>query len=307
MKGSGKGKHAGGHSLLLNGGNDVRKPADLHQAHVLVGIEFPFLQYGSQGQVGERAKAGDGDGFAFQIGRPRETRMAHDLHQMALDGVGQENEVRTAHRRLQRDDARGGREIELSGGMQQRVMIAMALSCRPSVILADEPTTALDVTVQAQVLEVLRSAVIETGTALLLISHDLGVVAGITQRVCVMYAGQIVEEAPTTALFSSPRSPYTQSLLKAVPRIDQPVTGRRLAVIDGHPPSNADETTGCRFSPRCPERRDICSESSPNLVSLEPSHKARCFGSEPGGWIGEKGDEELATRSLRSLPRGGNG
>jgi oligopeptide/dipeptide ABC transporter ATP-binding protein len=151
---------------------------------------------------------------------------------------------------------------EFSGGMRQRVMIAMALSLDPDVLIADEPTTALDVTVQAQILRLLEQLNRERGLAVILITHDLGVVAEIADRVAVMYAGQIVEEATLEELFYDPRHPYTWGLLGSIARLDRP-NAERLAQIPGMPPSLLDPPTGCRFAPRCPHEFDKCSEPPP--------------------------------------------
>jgi len=152
---------------------------------------------------------------------------------------------------------------ELSGGQRQRAAIAMALMTRPDLIVADEPTTALDVTVQAQVLDVLREAR-DLGLALVLITHDLGVVAGIADRVAVMYAGRIVESAPVRELFAAPAHPYTAALLASVPRLDAPLTGR-LEAIEGQPPQPGEERHGCSFAPRCPSAVAQCRELRPAL------------------------------------------
>jgi oligopeptide transport system ATP-binding protein len=165
---------------------------------------------------------------------------------------------------------------EFSGGMRQRVMIAMALSCNPLLLIADEPTTALDVTIQAQVLELMKGLAQEFRTATMLITHDLGVVAGNTQRVAVMYAGRIVEEAPTRTLFAKPAHPYTQALLAAVPRADAP-RGERLEAIKGQPPSLVNLPPGCSFAPRCRKVQQICWEQRPPLDSTGPEQKAACF------------------------------
>ncbi len=149
---------------------------------------------------------------------------------------------------------------EFSGGMRQRVMIAMALACKPELLLADEPTTALDVTIQAQILDLIRDLCRELGTAVILVTHDLGVVAGLADEVAVMYAGRIVEQAPVVSLFSQPQHPYTKGLLASVPRLD---SRAQLLPIDGLPPNVADLPPGCAFAPRCPERSEACGEIPP--------------------------------------------
>ena len=163
---------------------------------------------------------------------------------------------------------------QLSGGMRQRVMIAIALSAEPEILVADEPTTALDVTVQAQILEVLDRLRDSHGMAVLLITHDLGIVAGRADRVAVMYAGQIVEEAPTDRLFARPSHPYTQGLFASVPRITGPVV--RLSPIGGSVPPPGAWPGGCRFRPRCPKAFDK-SETMPPLLPVGPEHRVRCW------------------------------
>ncbi|MGZ8398622.1 MAG: ABC transporter ATP-binding protein [Gemmatimonadales bacterium] len=169
---------------------------------------------------------------------------------------------------------------QLSGGMRQRVMIAIALAAEPEILVADEPTTALDVTVQAQILEVLDNLRTRRGMAVLLITHDLGIVAGRADRVAVMYAGQIVEEANTPRLFANPSHPYTQGLFASVPRITGPL--KRLNPIRGSVPAPAAWPTGCRFRPRCPQAFDR-SETEPPLLPVEPEHRMRC-------WLAEEPD-----------------
>ncbi len=165
---------------------------------------------------------------------------------------------------------------QFSGGMRQRVMIAMALLCEPEVLFADEPTTALDVTIQAQILELIAELKHTFGTAVVLITHDLGVVAGTTDRVAVMYAGRIVEEGPTSEVFASPTHPYTLGLLESLPRIDAGPEGE-LAAIPGLPPDLAHLPSGCPFHPRCSRVLDRCRESYPPQVVLSPTHSAACF------------------------------
>jgi peptide/nickel transport system ATP-binding protein/oligopeptide transport system ATP-binding protein len=165
---------------------------------------------------------------------------------------------------------------QLSGGMRQRVMIAMALICHPQILIADEPTTALDVTIQAQILELLGRLQRELGMAVLLITHDLGIVAGTTDRVVVMYAGQVVEIAPTRTLFADPRHPYTEGLMDSVPRLDRPRA--RLRGIPGSVPAATAWPPGCRFHPRCPYAWDKCrAEEPPLLETGAPGQAARCW------------------------------
>ena len=166
---------------------------------------------------------------------------------------------------------------QLSGGMRQRVMIAMALACEPDLLIADEPTTALDVTVQAQILALIDRLRVERNCAVLLITHDLGVVAEVCHRVAVMYAGEIVEENTVEKIFADPKHPYTQGLIKCVPRVDE-VRARKLYTIPGTVPSAGEEIKGCRFAPRCEFRMPECTESEPDLKPLEETDgTVRCF------------------------------
>jgi peptide/nickel transport system ATP-binding protein len=171
---------------------------------------------------------------------------------------------------------------QLSGGMRQRVMIAMALACNPRLLIADEPTTALDVTIQAQILDLMRGLKEKTGAAIVLITHDLGVVAEMAQRVVVMYAGRKVEEAPVGALFDRPRHPYTQGLLKSIPRLEEAgAKGRpRLAEIPGMVPSLKEQIAGCVFAPRCSYATARCGRDYPPLEQKAPGHFAACWESE---------------------------
>jgi peptide/nickel transport system ATP-binding protein len=163
---------------------------------------------------------------------------------------------------------------QFSGGMRQRVVLAMAMSNEPALLLADEPTTALDVTIQAQILDLMRELNRDFGTAIVLISHDLGVIAGVCDRVVVMYAGEVVEEGPTLAVLADPRHPYTRALLDAVPRIDG--GGLRLNTIEGMPPDPLNFPPGCRFAVRCPARRPIC-DTHPELSDVGPGRRTRCW------------------------------
>ncbi|MEO7152748.1 MAG: ABC transporter ATP-binding protein [Burkholderiaceae bacterium] len=164
---------------------------------------------------------------------------------------------------------------QLSGGMRQRAMIAMALACTPRLLIADEPTTALDVTIQAQILALLRSLQRDTGTAVVLITHDLGVVAEVADDVVVMYAGQVVERAPVQSLFDAPQHPYTVGLLGSIPRLD--VQRERLAAIDGQVPSPLRPPPGCRFADRCPYADAHCRAVPPPLREVAPGHASACW------------------------------
>ena len=167
---------------------------------------------------------------------------------------------------------------QFSGGMRQRVMIAMALACNPKLLIADEPTTALDVTIQAQILELMAELKEKFGMAIMLITHAMGVVAEVTQRVVVMYAGKVVEEAPVEALFETPRHPYTQGLIRSIPRIDRSATQRaRLEAIGGSVPSILNLPVGCRFADRCKFAMPECRLAEPPLREVAPGHKVACI------------------------------
>jgi len=167
---------------------------------------------------------------------------------------------------------------QLSGGMRQRVMIAMALACNPRLIIADEPTTALDVTIQAQILELLNELRVQRQLAVLLITHDLGVVSEVADRVAVMYTGRIVEESPVDELFARPKHPYTEGLLRSVPKLtaEHVVKSERLETIEGTVPRPTDLPPGCHFAPRCPHRMPRCTEEDIPLYELEGEVKVRC-------------------------------
>jgi len=164
---------------------------------------------------------------------------------------------------------------QFSGGMRQRIMIAMAIICNPQLLIADEPTTALDVTIQAEILDLLRTLQKENGMSLMLITHDLGVVAEMADRVCVMYCGKIMEETTNQRLFKNPKNPYTKGLMKCIPRIDDKL--EYLDTIEGYVPHPTDFPKGCRFSTRCPEVMEHCKEELPELNEVEPGHKVRCW------------------------------
>jgi len=164
---------------------------------------------------------------------------------------------------------------QLSGGMRQRVMIAMALSCHPSLLIADEPTTALDVTIQAQILDLLRTLQRKFEMAVLMITHDLGVIAETASRVVVMYAGQVVEEADVKSVFADARHPYTLGLQASIPRVSQ--RAERLQVIPGSVPAAGDHPAGCRFSDRCPFVEDRCTTAPIEMREISSGHRIRCW------------------------------
>lgn len=164
---------------------------------------------------------------------------------------------------------------QLSGGMRQRVMIAMAMACNPTLLIADEPTTALDVTIQAQILELMKKLKEEKRTAIMLITHDLGIVAEMCDRVVVMYAGKVVEEAEVIEIFENPKHPYTKGLLNSIPKLGQKAD--RLDSIPGNVPTPANMPKGCKFAPRCSQVMDICKEKDPELLQISKGHQCRCF------------------------------
>jgi peptide/nickel transport system ATP-binding protein len=191
---------------------------------------------------------------------------------------------------------------EFSGGMRQRVMIALAIANEPKVLLADEPTTALDVTVQAQILDVLKTARDMTGAAIVLVTHDLGVVAGIADRVAIMYAGKVVEVGPVEEVYAQPAMPYTIGLLRSIPRLDI-ASGSRLASIFGAPVSPVNLPIGCAFAPRCPAASEVCTSATPELVALSPTRMTACarqseiFGLQDAGKLFQEGPAHVAVSS----------
>jgi oligopeptide transport system ATP-binding protein len=192
---------------------------------------------------------------------------------------------------------------QLSGGMRQRVMIAMALSCKPKLLIADEPTTALDVTIQAEILELLRILRDDFDLAMLLITHDLGVVAETADRVAVMYAGRIVEEAPVRQIFSSPRHPYTEGLLRSVPSLtEQGIKRRRLETIEGTVPNLLHLPEGCKFAPRCAYVIQECTPADVPLLQVNEEHRARCIRHE---LVGDDSAKTHPERIRRSAVKGG--
>jgi oligopeptide/dipeptide ABC transporter ATP-binding protein len=212
--------------------------------------------------------------IGFQI---RETLMVHGL---ARGAAARRRAVELLEAVRVPDPDRRAREYphQLSGGLRQRAMIALALAAEPSLLIADEPTTALDVTVQAEVLDLLRDLRTVFGLSMLLITHDLGVVAEMADRVAVMYCGRIVEQAPVTQIFRAPAHPYTRGLLASIPGVH---SGERLAAIPGVVPILGQAGPGCAFAPRCADRLAHCDASAPRLTKLSPEHDVRCYLHEP--------------------------
>ena len=212
---------------------------------------------------------------------------------MLHEGVSYEEARQETIRLLDRVGIRNAKDRldsyphEFSGGMRQRVMIAMALICKPKLLFADEPATALDVTIQAQILELLADLRKEYGMAIIMISHDLGVIASLCDRVCVMYAGRIVEEGSARQVFYQPAHPYAQGLLKSLPRLDSD-RSEPLPVISGQPPDLLLDIKGCSFLPRCPYAMIVCHENLPEPVMLEGGHSCWC-------WKSYKEQEEVAS------------
>ena len=192
---------------------------------------------------------------------------------------------------------------QFSGGMRQRVMIAMALLCNPTLLVADEPTTALDVTIQAQILEEIKRLRDEFGTSVVLITHDLGVVAGVSDRIMVMYAGRVMERAETEVLFDAPSHPYTIGLLRSIPRLDQ--HGEQLIPIPGLPPNVAKPIAGCPFAPRCPFAEAKCREAFPEYREFEPGHEVACWRAEEVRAMSrEELDQAAARKAEEMMSRG---
>ncbi len=200
--------------------------------------------------------------------KPREERRdKHAVHDRALELLRQVHLPDPEHQLT-------AYPHQLSGGMRQRVLIAMALAGAPKLLIADEPTTALDVTIQAQILDLIKDLVARSGMAVIVISHDLGVVAAICQRIVVMYAGTVVEDATTEALFEDPKHPYTRGLLAAIPRLDG--SAKSLSSIAGAIPNLIDPPRGCRFHPRCAESGNTCHHSRPRSLEISPGHLVSC-------------------------------
>jgi len=234
--------------------------------------------------------------IGLQLAEPLQVHLGMDAHAArvrAIELLTQVGMTDPAHRLAQYPH-------HLSGGMRQRVMIAMALACNPKLIIADEPTTALDVTIQAQILDLLRDLSRRLGIALVVITHNLGIVARYADRVNVMYAARLVEQGAAGAMFAAPRHFYTLGLLRAIPRLDRPRTAR-LATIDGLPPDLTDLPLGCRFAPRCAARLPVCDEDAP-LVALADDHRSACRRADTVALVAGKPDEPVGARVIADVP-----
>jgi peptide/nickel transport system ATP-binding protein len=209
-----------------------------------------------------------------QLGVSKNEARAHSEQVMAEVGLADAGRIRKSY------------PHQLSGGMKQRVMVAMALSCRPSLLIADEPTTALDVTIQAQILRLLKDLQHQYGIAILFITHNLGVVAQVCDRVAVLYAGRVVETTDTNTLFTTAHHPYTRGLLEAVPRPGS--RGGQLTAIPGNVPANPGEITGCTFADRCPFVMDRCWQEQPPMSNVGPNHSSACF-LPAANWVSNDG------------------
>jgi peptide/nickel transport system ATP-binding protein len=242
---------------VVFGGRDIsqitrREGRDLRGRHMAMVFQDPMTSLNPVMKIGSQLT----EGVRAHLGLS--SRAARDLAVSLLQSVG----ISEPERRLSQYP------FELSGGMRQRVTIAIAISCAPELLIADEPTTALDVTVQAQILELLAEKRRERGMAMILVTHDLGVVAGRTDEIAVMYAGRIVEKAPTASLFIEMRMPYTEALMKSIPRLEEP-SHTPLQAIAGRPPDMVKPSTGCRFAPRCPYAQERCWAEDPPLRTDE--------------------------------------
>ena len=257
------GKIVGGKMLFQ--GSDILE-LDENELHELRGAKIAMIFQDPMTSLNPVYSIG------YQISEAIQTHLALNKDAARMRAIEMLDRVRIPEARRRLNDY----PHQFSGGMRQRVMIAMALSCNPLLLIADEPTTALDVTIQAQVLELMKGLASEFRTATMLITHDLGVVAGFCQRVAVMYAGRIIEQAPTKTLFATPAHPYTQALLTAVPRSNEP-RGIRLETIGGQPPNLVNLPPGCPFAPRCRKVQARCRVELPLLESVGPSQRAACF------------------------------
>jgi len=244
---------------LIDAPNDVLR--QLWGSQMAMVFQDPMTSLNPVMKIGNQIT----EGLLFHLDVSK--RYAKELALALLQSVG----IPEAERRLNEYPH------QMSGGMRQRVMIALAIACGPKLLFADEPTTALDVTVQSQILDLLQEQQRERFMAMILVTHDLGVVAGRTDEIAVMYAGRVVEKAPTAALFAKTRHPYTEALMRSIPKLNAP-SHSRLATISGRPPDIVNPPPGCKFAPRCPYVQARCEEEEPPLLDSEtPGHEFRCW------------------------------
>jgi oligopeptide transport system ATP-binding protein len=253
--------HFGGQDLLSLSDRELRR---IRGAEIAMVFQDPMTSLNPVLTIGRQLR----EAVETHLGLDRKASEARAVE--LLDQVG----IPSARNRV------GDYPHQFSGGMRQRAMIAMALACEPKLLIADEPTTALDVTIQAQILDLLRTLVAERDTALILITHDLGVVAGMCERVHVMYAGMVMEEGPAESVFATPRHPYTLGLLQSVPRLDTP-RGRKLQPIEGAPRDMLRPLAACPFAPRCAYEVPDSRREVPRLYEVEPGHRVACFNPVP--------------------------
>ncbi|MFC4801301.1 ABC transporter ATP-binding protein [Neobacillus sp. GCM10023253] len=245
-----------GKDILSLSGDEMR---EIRGNEIAMIFQEPMTSLNPVYKIGEQI----GEAVKLHLKYDKKKAREHVINMLKLVGIPRAEEIIDEY------------PHQLSGGMRQRVMIAMAMACNPTLLIADEPTTALDVTIQAQILELMKKLKNEKGTAIMLITHDLGVVAEMCDRVVVMYAGKVVEEADVIEIFENPKHPYTKGLLNSVPKLGQKTN--RLDPIPGNVPNPANMPKGCKFAPRCSEAMDICKENEPDLRQISNGHQCRCF------------------------------
>jgi oligopeptide/dipeptide ABC transporter ATP-binding protein len=251
-------------SVTFDDAELVGLPRDQVRQHFGTGIAMIFQDPMTALNPVRRVGVQVAEGLRVRLGMNRKDAAARTAELLAMVGIP---DAEAAMRKF---------PYQLSGGMRQRVMIATAIACKPKLLFADEPTTALDVTVQAQILELLAGLRANLGMAMVLVTHDLGVVANNTDFVAVMYAGEIVEQAPTTELFANMKMPYTEALLKSIPTVEARPAGR-LPVIEGRLPDPTDRPAGCGFAPRCSYAQTKCHDDHPPLIDAGNGHLYRCW------------------------------
>jgi peptide/nickel transport system ATP-binding protein len=245
-----------GNDLLTYSEDEIRKVRGNEIAMI---FQEPMTSLNPVYKIGQQI----GEAVRLHLKYDKKKTREHVINMLKLVGIPRAEEIINEY------------PHQLSGGMRQRVMIAMAMSCNPTLLIADEPTTALDVTIQAQILELMKKLKEEKRTAIMMITHDLGIVAEMCDRVVVMYAGKVVEEANVIEIFENPKHPYTKGLLSSIPKLGQKTD--RLDSIPGNVPNPANMPKGCKFAPRCSQVMDVCNEKDPELLQISEGHQCRCF------------------------------